>query len=57
MLQSKTACVPVPAQQNNTASNQSKHIAQPVDNHSEWHPIEVGAERANIMKCPKNALF
>ncbi|SKB14145.1 hypothetical protein PL11201_60028 [Planktothrix sp. PCC 11201] len=57
MLQSKIAETPAIEQQKNSAIAQSKYIENPADNHSEWYQIEVGTERANVMKCPKNALF
>ncbi len=56
MLQSKIAAARVTEKQNNTAIDESKGIARQ-DNHSEWYPIEVGTERANLMACPKGALF
>lgn len=51
MLQSKTAGFPVTAQPNKTANDQPNYTSHPVDNNSEWYPIEVGAERTNVMGC------
>ena len=56
MLQTKIAAAQVTEKQNNSAIDESKSIEQP-DNYSEWYPVEVGTERSNVMKCPKNALF
>jgi hypothetical protein len=50
MLQSKIAAAQVTEKQNNTAIDECKGIDRP-DNHSEWYPIEVGTERANLMAC------
>lgn len=51
MLPTQIAETPANNRKNNTVIDESKGIDRPVDNHSEWYQIEVGTERANVMKC------